>query len=113
MWFLTELIAYLSEHLEVPVSTTVPEKRPTSCVSIVQAGGESSRFVETHNILVHAWGTSDMEALALVYEVADLLFDFPGASVNVAQVNQGGIYTNPYTDGTPRWSGNFSFVTNR
>lgn len=113
MNFMTELIAYLNGLLDCGVSTTVPEKRPTKAVTVVRTGGQSTRFVEQPSITVHAWAKSDLEALQLIQQVADALIFYPDHSENVAHSTQESVYANPYTDGTPRWSTNFSFVINR
>lgn len=113
MWFIPEVIGYLTEHLGFQVSTVVPEHRPKKAVTVVQTGGSGDRFTERPSLTIHAWGTSELEALTLINQVADAMLYIADDSQNIARCEQESIYTNPYTDGAPRWSANFSFVINR
>lgn len=113
MWFLPEVISYLNETLGIRVSTTAPEKVTKPIVTVVYTGGQSDGFVERPSCVFHAWANTDLEAMQLIYQVADALFALPGHSNNIARAEQNSIYSNVYTDGTPRWSATFDFVTNR
>lgn len=113
MWFLPEVIAYLTEQLGIQVSTTIPENRPSRAVTVVRTGGRGDRFTERPRVDVNTWGTTDLEAMELMGEVCDALLCLPDHSENIAYVEQGSVYSEHYEDGTPRWGASFSFVINR
>lgn len=111
-WFLPEVIDYLNQTLSVPAFTTIPEERPTECVSVVFSSGRSDRYVERPTVMFHCWADSDANAMDLAYELADALFALPGASENVCHVEQQSMYA-AYDGGSPLWNVTFTFIINR
>ena len=112
MWFLPELIGYLDSTLDAPVFTTVPEHRPSECVSVVFSSSRSDRYTERPTVMFHCWAGSDLDAMELAYDLADALFDFPAHSANVSEAEQQSMYA-AYDGGSPLWNVTFSFTINR
>lgn len=120
MWLLEELVTYLKDTLNVPVSTTMPVDRTGNTanvrqdmVTIVWNGGGGTRFVEQPRISFHAWSTEDIKAAQLLDRVIKALDTAPEYITNLGQATQNSRYSNVYVDGTPRWTAVYVFVTNK
>lgn len=114
MDILKATISHLSSRLGgVRVSSEAPEHVTTPLVTVMRTGGGGNMFLDRPRMLVHAWGKSEKQALALALEVEQAMFDLPAAEVNVADVTQDSLYSNVYPDGTRRWSGAYVITTNR
>lgn len=121
MWLIEDLIAYLSEALDVPVSTSMPvdikntdsAKVKNDQVTVVWDGGSGTRFLERPRITFHAWSTTDIKAAQLCERVVRALDEAPDHLANVGTATQNSRYTNVYVDGTPRWTCVYVFVVNK
>lgn len=112
MDILAEVIPYLAERLDCPVSSERPETPPEQLVIVRRTGGYGDRFVDRPRLLIHCWDVSDEAAAVLVYKVAELMLVAPDKIVNLARCMQDSIYQNNL-DGKHRWSASFDLVTNR
>lgn len=69
------LVAYLTEHLNVPVASRVPQKRPTGFVRVLLAGGEGliEALMSDVAFTVEAWDDDEATAQARAQQIRGLL----------------------------------------
>lgn len=72
---LEEVVAYLSDSLDVPVSSQAPAERPDAYVIVDPVGGTPSLDALHHDYAIQAWSTSYAGAEALIREVCDVMRD--------------------------------------
>lgn len=114
MDILKATVSHLEASLDgVRVSSEVPEKLTLPLVTVLRTGGGGDMFVDRPRMLVHAWGKTEAQALALARKAEDAMFSLPEAEANVADVTQDSLYSNVHPDGTRRWSGAYVITTNR
>lgn len=70
---LEEVVAYLSQSLDVPVSTEAPAERPEAFVLVDPVGGTASLDALHHDYAIQAWATDYADAEALIREVCDVM----------------------------------------
>ena len=69
------LIAYLSEHLDVPVASRVPNTRPEAFVRVLLAGGQGSveGLLSDVAFTVESWDNNEAAAQARAQRIRGLL----------------------------------------
>ena len=107
------IVAHLTQELGCRVSTERPASPPDRMVTAVRLGGGGSMFRETSRYAIHAWAASEKDAYKLGMEAAEAMFSLPGSAPNVAHVEQDSFYSNIYPDGSPRWTGAYTIISNR
>lgn len=70
---LEEVVAYLTEALDVPVYAEAPRNRPTAYVLVDPVGGTPSFDALHHDYAMQAWATTYAGAEALAREVCDAM----------------------------------------
>lgn len=69
-----EVIAFIDERIDEPVSLRVPSPRPRTFVRVWGSGGDGvNRIVDDVQITVEAWAADDADAAELALRVRDLL----------------------------------------
>ena len=75
------VVAILSEALDVPVSTDIPENRPDRYVMVDLAGDQSTPFVLRPIHSLTCWGATDRDAksiaMSAVHALSDAALDHP------------------------------------
>ena len=92
-----DVIAFLTEHVGVPVFATVPRERPTMFVTVERVGGRLDQFRDLPQFAVQAWAPTTAKAAALADNVRFLLPDLIGLP-DVGRVNIGSTYNYPDPD---------------
>ncbi|MGO2634437.1 MAG: hypothetical protein ACTH9H_11880 [Galactobacter sp.] len=69
------VIQYLAEHLDVPVSSQVPKKRPGAFVTVLNAGGPGrlNQVIEEVALTVESWDNDDLAAETRATRIRALL----------------------------------------
>ena len=69
------LIAYLSEHLDVPVASRVPNTRPEAFVRVLLAGGQGNveGLLSDVAFTVESWDNNESDAQARAQRIRGLL----------------------------------------
>ena len=69
-------IAYLAEHIDIDIVTSVPNNRPGRFVRLWRNGGASmNRVVDRPQLTVEAWSPDSVDAAALINQCRRLLLD--------------------------------------
>ena len=91
---LTELVAYLNEHLSVHAAVEAPTERTDKYVIVMPVGGEPSLDAQHNDYALQAWATTYTGAEALVREVCDVMRDNGAATMLASPIPLGydGIY---------------------
>ena len=109
----TAVITFLKEHLDVPVSASVPASRPTEFVTVERVGGpEGDGLIDYPRIAIQAWSTSRSRAASLLSTVVSVMHDVtqvPGITKSI----RSGFYNWPDLDtNTARYQATYEMTTN-
>ena len=75
------VVEFLADRMDVPVSSLVPRGRnslesPARLITVTRTGGPAlNRAVDKPMLLLHAWGTSSVDASQLAQEARQVLLD--------------------------------------
>jgi len=100
-----EVIAFLSERVDEPVSLRVPSPRPPIFARVWGSGGDGlNRVVDDVQLTIEAWAEDDADASALALRLRDLLLHESSALPLVRRVQATRPYFTPDPDTeTPRY----------
>jgi hypothetical protein len=81
------LVGHLADALDVPVSTMIPNPRPSRFVRLLRTGGPATSVViDQAQITVEAWGDSPVDAALLAAEARAALNAMTGRVPGVQRV---------------------------
>lgn len=106
-----EIIAYLKQHLTVPVASEVPATRPARFVTVSRIGGGDVELLSTPRIDIDTWGATDLEASTMGNEVLALMFELSGTSQLIFNVERSNYYRSD-VDGVHRYTGTYLITRN-
>ncbi|MBD8218202.1 hypothetical protein IFU40_06090 [Microbacterium sp. CFBP 13617] len=88
-----EVIAFIDERVDPPVSLRVPSPRPSNFVRVWGSGGDGlNRIVDDVQLTIEVWAEDDADAAALALRIRDLLLQEYAAMPLVRRVDA----TRPY-----------------
>lgn len=108
---IAEIIAYLSARVNVRVAAEVPANKPQRLITVGRVGGNGSRYLDNPRIDIDAWAGSDYEASSLLNEVIGYMYDLPGTSDLISEVEKNSQYRSDL-DGWHRWTASFNVTRN-
>lgn len=100
-----EVIAFLAERIEEPVSLRVPTARPETFVRVWGSGGDGvNRVLDAVQLTIEAWAGDDEAAGLLALKVRDLLLNESAGLRYVRRVQATRPYFTPDPESeTPRY----------
>lgn len=102
---LEEIIGYLADVLDVPVSSDVPAERPDAFVTVERSGGSSSLVDQSPTLTVQAWNRDRLALETLADDVEAAMLAAPQAIVGVfdAEIETRSYYPLQVGDTFPRY----------
>lgn len=95
---LSDLTKYMSQKLNIPVSTRVPAREPKEFITVTRTGGSSTIGWDIANLAVQSWSTTDAAAYKLALAIRLLLLECWQELDKVIKVEVQSIYDFPDPD---------------
>lgn len=111
MDIVAEIITYLGTKTSTRVAAEVPANKPSNLVTVCRVGGNGTQFLDSPRIDIDAWSDSDYNASTLLDEMVGYMYDLPGVSDLISDVEKSSQYRSDL-DGWHRWTASFNVTRN-
>ena len=108
---IAEIITYLKQTLNVPVSSEVPATHPARFVTVGRIGGADVELLSTPRVDIDTWGTSDLDASTIGETVKNSMFELMHTSGLISDVYRSSYYRSD-VDGYHRYTGTYEITRN-
>ena len=108
---IAEIITYLKQTINVPVSSEVPATRPARFVTVGRVGGQDVELLSNPRVDIDAWGSSDLDASTIGEQVKAAIFALAHTSGLISDVSRSTYYRSDI-DGYHRYTGTYEFIRN-